>query len=209
MYKPDAYEIADFAAEKPENTFRVGLFVISTINTHFERVPYMLQDYARTGILSTQYMGWQRRAISELAEQQSTLWANVRAWQRAGKRSRHKALRHMVEYTGFGIIKASFFIQLVLPDCGIGCLDRHNLRLYGLKANAFASIPQSTAGLTQKINTYLALCDRLGGSAQLWDMWCTHISSIRPYAFPTAESVSRLHTICIFGNEYDGLGDRE
>ncbi len=209
MYKPDAYTIADFAAEKPENAFRVGLFVISTINQHFEQVPYMLNDYGRNGTLSAQYMAWQKRGIEELAEQQSTLWDNVRAWQRVGKRSRHKALRHMVEYTGFGIIKASFFIQLVLPDCGIGCLDRHNLRLYGLKASAFSSIPTSTAGLTQKINTYLALCDRLGGSASLWNKWCGYVSSIRPNVFPTPESVSRLHVQCILGTEYDGLGDRE
>src|SRR6266850_3845926 len=138
MYNSDAYEIAKFAADKSENAFRVGLFVISTINQHFERVPFMLDDYAQFGLASSQYMRWQKRGISELASEQGSLWENIRSWQKVGKRARHQALRHMVEYTGFGIVKAAFFVQLVLPECGIGCLDRHNLRMYGLSERAFA-----------------------------------------------------------------------
>jgi hypothetical protein len=201
MYNPDAYQIADFAAESPINTFRVGLFVISTINQHFERVPYLLADYGQYGAYSRHYMGWQHAAIADLAFRQGELHTQVLSWRDKGKRSRHKALRTMVEYSGFGIVKASFFIQLVLPDCGIGCLDRHNLRLYGLSETAFSSIPQSTSGLTHKINTYLALCDRLGGSESLWDKWCSYVSALRPHVFETADSVSKLHVECITGRD--------
>lgn len=199
MYNPDAHTIAEFAAQKPENAFRVGLFVISTINQHFERVPFMLDDWAQFGMQSAQYMRWQKKGISELAATQDTLHSQVLAWQKQGKRARHKALRHMVERTGFGVIKAAFYVQLVLPDCGIGCLDRHNLKMYGLSPTAFSAIPTSVSGLTHKINTYLALSDRLGGSESLWNNWCNYLAAIRPHVFACGEEVSRLHVTCMVG----------
>jgi len=197
VYFPDALRIADYAAESPRNTFRVGLFVLSTINQHFEHVPHMLADYERYGIQSRQYMGWQKIAIRTLALQQDQLFAVAQGWRKRGKSAAHYAVRDIIEYPGFGVVKASFFAQLILPYSGVGCLDRHNLRFYGLSERAFSTVPTSIVGVTRKINTYLALCRELGGSEVLWDRWCHMLATLRPGAFKDAESVSKLHVECI------------
>jgi len=200
VYNPDALMIADYAAKSPVNTFRVGLFVLSTINQHFEFVPRMMTNYERYGIQSRQFMGWQKVAIRTLALQQDALFAAAQGWRKRRRSAAHYAVRDLIEYPGFGIVKASFFAQLLLPHSGVGCLDRHNLRLYGLSERAFSTVPTSIVGVTRKINTYLALCRELGGSEPLWDRWCGHLAALRPQVFDNVESVSKLHVQCIIGD---------
>ena len=197
MYAEHAPLIAAYAADSPANLFRVGLFVECTINTHLEFVPGIIESFDQYGFLTPRLMGWQKVAIHNLLNEQENLHAALRGWKKRGRSAAHYAIRDIVELPGFGLAKAAFFAQLVLPYTQVGCLDRHNLRLAGLSERAFASTPTSAVGLTRKINMYLALCKELGGSQKLWDRWCNHLAVLRPYVFSSGEEVSQLHVDCI------------
>lgn len=198
MYDPDCPIIAEFAAKSPANTFKVGLFVLSTINQHFEYVPGILKNFARYGLDCKNYTRMTKLAIKELSMNQYGIFEEVQAWKDL-EFPEHQALRFMVEQRGFGIVKAAFFVQMVLPFCRIGCLDRHNITMYGLRASAFSHKPTSVFGLTSKLNVYIALCEQLGGPAILWNNWCAWLSKLRPQSFASAEAVSQLHVSCILG----------
>jgi hypothetical protein len=191
MYNPDCLQIADWASKKPENLFRVGLFAQCTINQHLEYVPKMMQKYDRYGFDIRSLGAPKERAVRTLLNEQERLF-DVTVYQDIPLVSR---LQAWVEMPGFGIVKAGFVLQLM--GYNIGCLDRHNLRLAGLRNKFFTRVPTSATGLTARLNTYLTLCKTLGGTDVLWDKWCTHVSQIRPKVFPTPDSVSKLHVQCI------------
>ena len=197
MYADHVPLIAQFAAEKPANLFRVGLFVQATINQHLEMVPGIIESFDRYNFRTPYLMGWQKRSITTLLDEQERLHAALLQWKKRGKGAAHHAIRDIVELPGFGIVKGAFFAQLVLPYTQVGCLDRHNLRLAGLSERAFSHIPASAEGLTRKINMYLALCTELGGGETLWNRWCRHIAQLRPTVFADAQAVSQLHVDCI------------
>ena len=197
MYKEDCPLIANYALQSPANLFRVGLFVQSTIKQHLEQVPRLVASFDRYAFGTKAFMGWQKSALKVLLSEQERLHTSLRKWRRQGRNAPHQAIRTIVELPGFGIVKAAFFAQLLLPWTHVGCLDRHNLRLYGLSETAFKRVPASAEGLTRKINTYLGLCKELGGAAPLWDRWCAHVSQLRPKVFPTPDHVSKLHVQCI------------
>ena len=201
MYDPDAYTIAAYAAESPEHTFKVGVFVLATINQHFEHVPGILANFKRYGMECKNFTRSQKLSIKQLAAKQQALFDAIAKF-RTMKRPEHAALRYMVEYRGFGFVKASFLLQLLIPDIRLGCLDRHNITMYGLSARAFSGIPTSTYGLTSKINTYIKVCENLGGTSTLWNNWCLYLATLRPAAFPTGEAVSKLHVTCILGDDH-------
>jgi hypothetical protein len=139
--------------------------------------------------------GVQKQAIEAFAEH--ALWLHDQLLDDALRPA--ALIRAVVEMPGFGITKAAFVAQLVLPDAGVGCLDRHHLRRLGLKENLFAYTPVGAEFLTSRIAAYLQLCQVLGGAAVLWDDWCHYLSLLRPKVFPTADSVSKLHVQCIVG----------
>ena len=85
---------------------------------------------------------------------------------------------------GFGIVKAAFVAQLVLPPSPSGgCLDRHHLRAAGLDTRTFGRVPTNIVHLRQHITAYLDTCKQLGGSDRLWDAWCTQLSLLRRSTF--------------------------
>lgn len=189
MYSDHVPLIAEYALAHSSHLFRVGLFVQATISQRLECVPMMVDSFDREGFDTRFFCGWQRIALQTLLDKQEILHRDLRYL------STVDAMRTIVELPGFGIVKAGFFCQLLGFD--VGCLDRHNLRLAGLQERTFQRIPASAEGLTAKIEIYLDLCQRLGGSEYLWNRWCTHLSQIRPKVFPTPEHVSKLHVECI------------
>jgi len=196
MYAEDCPRIADFALKSPQNFFRVGAFVQATISQHFEQVPRLMRGLDRDGLECGGFTRNGKNALAALTSEQERLHAMLPFW-RESLDGECCVLRELVQLPGFGIVKAGFFAQLLLPWGDIGCLDRHNLRLYGLAENAFARIPASAEGLDKKIRVYLEVCQDLGGSEKLWDAWCHYMAALRPKSFPDAETVSKLHVQCI------------
>lgn len=202
MYARDQKIIAAFARQSPHNLRQVGLFVQATINTHFEQVPQHMADIAAHGRASKFLTTSKRRSFDALTTSATDLHDDL-IRNTCGGRKRTDAflaldvLRSIVELPGFGIVKAGFWVQLVYGD--IGCLDRHNLRAAGMDERTFHRIPASAESLTARLESYIAVCDTLGGSAYLWDSWCQYLSILRPKAFPSADYASAFHVYCVTG----------
>lgn len=197
MYAEHQPRIAAYARASAHNLMDVGLFVQATINQQFEIVGHVMGSLRADGRDSKFLSAQKKRAIDALAAHGEELYARVLAYD--GSEEALLALfRRIVELPGFGIVKAGFWLQLVLGE--VGCMDRHNLRHYGLQANAFSRIPASAEGLTAKLRSYRAVCQAIGAET-LWNQWCHMVSLLRPAAFPTAESVSAWHLTCILGEQ--------
>ena len=188
MYNPHCQEITDYAQESPEHLFRVGLFVIATMNRHFEIVGRAVADYTEFGEQSTWFSKWQHRALAVWCHEAPRLHRRLGMWRET---SVGFALMEVIQLPGVAITKGAFFLQLL--GFPIGCLDRHNLRYAGLEENTFKKVPASVEGLTRKLHTYIGLCKELGGSEVLWNQWCNHLATTRPKSFASAEVVSELH----------------
>ncbi len=199
MYLDDGPRIAKFAAQSVDNFFRVGVFVQCTIQQHFERMPLVMATYDDEGLASRFFSETRRQALRALLTESPMLYQRVLSTQRLCESwGEISLLRAFLELPGFGFVKGGFLVQLVYPFGVIGCLDRHNLALAGLKSDAFRR-PTTTEGLSHRLQVYYETCREFGGSATLWDQWCTHLSKLRPRSFPTPDHVSKLHVQCIMG----------
>lgn len=194
MYKDHVPMIRDYALSGPDRTFDVGLFVLCTMNKHLELVPRMVDSFHRYGLDSNFFSKNQRYAVASLWDGREYLHSRAHAWVDSWAYP-EDVVREIVELPGLGIVKGAFFAQLLGFE--IGCLDRHNLRLAGLKEKTFTRVPPSTEGLRKRLQMYVALCGSLGGSQYLWDSWCVHVAKLRPRVFVDAEAVSQLHVDCI------------
>jgi hypothetical protein len=170
MYREHQPTIAYFGMKSPENARRVVHFVLATVRTHLEYVPDNLLNPAHMLPAS-------RRGLAYVQGK------DVRDW----------SLRRLLEIPGLGIAKAGFVRQLLHGD--VGCLDTHNLKLYGLNARAFRT-DCSVVALTERLQTYENLCTVIG-TEQLWDGWCEHVAALRPKVWRDAETVSRFHVTCL------------
>ena len=203
MYSTDWPQISTFALASPHNLYRVGCFVLATINQHLENVPRIMHIMDTEGRSSKQLSPNTRRGMDALASEAQGLYDDCRAWSRnivaPPQELAAKAIMRLVQLPGFGIVKGAFFVQLVL---GItGCLDLWKLLRAGLDAKLFSRIPASAEALQTRIVTYVQTVEQLGGSESLWNSWCATLSVERPQRWPDAESVSQFHVTCICGED--------
>ena len=93
---------------------------------------------------------------------------------------------------GLGLAKAGFCCQL---SHGVSaCLDSHNLKRFGISPWKFAHVKRGSAKRRdQRAAEYNATCEKLGGTAGLWDTWCQYVADNQPKRYDSAETVSRLH----------------
>src|ERR1043166_838292 len=196
MYSQLVPQIAALAGSGPEGLFRVGVFVQATINRHFEVVPMICESMLREGSASRFCNPNQRKALDALWERRVALYSGVYHEEHDDDNT---LLALWVNVPGFGVIKGAFVLQLIWASWGLGCLDRHHLRLAGLDERKFSSTPTSLKARALRIAAYVAVCQKLGGAQVLWDKWCEHIAALRPGSFDNAEHVSRLHVDCTVG----------
>ena len=79
----------------------------------------------------------------------------------------------------------------------VGCLDSHNLEMYGVDKKRFhINDKLSLVTKTRKIRDYIQVCKDLGGSRSLWNRWCNHIGKKYPNQFNNGYEVSQLHADC-------------
>jgi hypothetical protein len=97
-------------------------------------------------------------------------------------------------------VKAGFYLQLAYGV--MGCIDSRNAKALGLNVKKLVGgmhgdAPKRTrAGRERQRDSAIAyadLCTAQGGSAGLWDFWCSGASAQWPDRYPTADDVSREH----------------
>lgn len=213
MYARDAIAIQRWAQESPANLLDVCAFVLCTIQTPLERAVSDFQSVKRLGARSPALWGSKRAGFTYLTR-------NIEAIAKAARQAVDAGddvalLAAFVRVPGLGAPKAGFVAQLAYGR--VGCLDSHNIRRFGLRAQDFATsgIIHGGPAFLRKLRLYIETCERLGGVRALWDDWCRYVpehgrgGSARFLRLPVyaeerlqdaADVVSRLHSLA-FGLE--------
>jgi hypothetical protein len=187
MYHTHQPRIQEHIWSSEDGLLRAMLFVRLSVRRHLEQVKAMVDDVVANGPDGAKGMtNQERRSVKEIYAAVPDIFA--------GDYVHHTTpeplISRILQIHGFGIVKAAFVAQLAL---GLGgCLDTHNVSMYGLNAKSF-SADGSFKVVQGRLHLYLALCDQLGGSALLWNTWCTHVARLRPHVWKDAEHVSLYH----------------
>lgn len=164
-------------------------FVSRSIRNHFYRLPIITEQERWMGIESPSLKQQIKRdAFEFINTNKKFLYENMYH----NNLSVAEQILSMTSIPGIGIVKAGFIVQLCTGQ--VGCLDVHNLRMFGLTESTFKfskTVKQNTA--LAKINLYIETCKKLGGSEFLWDNWCEFIAKKYPQHFASAEQVSQMH----------------
>jgi len=186
MFNTDQAHIGEYARASAENTARVVEFVLTSIQRHFQYVkPIMLREKTVAKMPNIQ------KGIDWAYEHADKLYA---ACFTPGLTSAERLIL-LTACPGLGLPKAGFVLQLCTG--AVGCMDVHNLRRFGLKASTFSTSSKTSAQLLhKKAQLYVDTCERMGGSAYLWDSWCQLIADKYPRVWRDAEHVSNEHANC-------------
>ena len=198
MYQRDQAKISRYARSSPEAFARVMQFVIFTARVRLANVPANMDTAERGGDDAMSVLfGWKHKAWSEAYIHRETHFTYCE------DAARHTSdpyelscvlIEYIASLTGFGPVKAGFVVQCIYPGLG-GCLDMHNIKMYGLKPRAFDNYCQfkTARRRRRKIAQYVTLCGELGGPEALWDGWCHYLAQQQPALYRNADHVSAIH----------------
>jgi hypothetical protein len=192
-----------FAQSNPANLKRSALFVLATIQQQLETVGAIVADLEQQGTASRFAFGFKANGIDYLNGNIETLYRD--AMRARGKPQ--KLLSVFLRVPGLGIVKAGFLAQIF--DNAVGCIDLHNVTLYGVPATALRYSKKTLKPKTKRAKRagYVGLCASLGGSVALWSRWCDHVAAIRPANWSSGFEVSQYHVDVITGRETGQLSD--
>ena len=180
MYKRDQKAIGEFAKSSPEAIHEVVKFVLVSIRRRFDLVRPIM-----AGECDVKFMDITTKGIEHSWRNRQVIFDTIHSDAPDAAK-----LAFLTTVPGLGIAKAGFVLQLCLGT--VGCMDTHNLKMYGLSPKAFAT-PPSQKALVEKCKAYIAVCDAAGGSEALWDTWCEFIAAKYPSIWTDADHVSRDH----------------
>jgi len=203
MYKSHQPLISRWAREDSENLRDVMQFVILTVRCPLRRAVGDLHalrspnDNERDDTERSALWGWKHEAYSYVEANHEHIHAHLEdLWASSGKPSvvEDAMLAYVSSLPGFGMVKAGFVLQIAY---GIsGCLDSHNVRRYGLDANAIgakkAKVKRPVTRM-KHVRNYRRMVETLGGTEALWDTWCAYVAENQPNSYSSAEQVSALH----------------
>jgi len=186
MFKTHQSEIQEWSKESPKNTAKVVKFVLVSIQRNFACVEDICKNKKSiSGFTTSTEKGF------EYADNHAI---EIHALVHGAGSDRDKLLG-LTAIHGLGIPKAGFVLQLCTGKGA--CLDTHNLKKFALEAKHF-KLPKSQERRNVIAQTYLDICDKLGGSEYLWNQWCTFIAEVRwPTLWESAEDCSHAHVRCL------------
>ena len=189
MYKRDQYEIQRVCESDPKCTREAMSFVSRSIRNHFSRLSKITDEERSLGIQAPSLKQKIKRDAFEY------IHANYKQLHKDifdPDLSLAEKILSVSSIPGIGIVKAGFVLQLCIGK--VGCLDTHNLRMFGFGDSAFKFSKTTTRNTAlAKARLYIETCEKLGGSEFLWDNWCEFIASKYPKHFTSADQVSQMH----------------
>jgi len=185
------------AQQSADDCARMVRFVLATIQQGLETVPAILDEFETVGELSPFAFQSKRAGLRWLGEHAGELYRDAIA----ARDNPGELMRVFLRVPGVGLVKAGFCCQLFAGS--VGCLDVHNIRMYGLAPRAFDSARYKNAkreATRQRVlGAYLDTCAQLGGAVELWARWCEYKAELSPTQFASGAEVSALHWKCIEG----------
>tara|TARA_R100001126_G_scaffold98989_1_gene73928 strand:+ start:2376 stop:2960 length:585 start_codon:yes stop_codon:yes gene_type:complete len=189
MYKRDQYEIQRVCESDPKCTREAMSFVSRSIRNHFSRLSKITDEERSLGIQAPSLKQKIKRDAFEY------IHANYKQLHKDifdPDLSLAEKILSVSSIPGIGIVKAGFVLQLCIGK--VGCLDTHNLRMFGFSDSAFKFSKTTTRNTAlAKARLYIETCEKLGGSEFLWDNWCEFIAAKYPKHFTSADQVSQMH----------------
>lgn len=194
MYKTHNYRINRYAFKSADNMANVIMMVSQSIQQVWAGVGKQMQSVHELGLDSPFLRNRTKRKLYlELQKRKGELFLALHEYKR-GKIDLAHLLVTIQSLHGLGFVKAGFVVQLCTGE--VGCLDLHNLRRFGVNPNLFMVSPKATYETRRrKAELYIATCEKLGGSAYLWDSWCEVLATNERcgHLYTSKHHVSRLH----------------
>ncbi len=199
MFNRDNLMIGKFADLGTTPTADTALFAIASIRTFTWQLPDMMDNYRDKGLKAfNTLMPTQRKGIKFVLKNSTWLYDLIQSY-KAGDIYAEELLLKLQRIPCVGLVKAGFIMQLTTGEAG--CLDCHNLKMYGVNENTFKMNGEFSIPNFNKARKYLALCNEIGGSELLWNNWCNLVADKYPKHFKSGDDVSWLHSNAIMGIE--------
>ena len=193
MYKTHQPRISRFALQSSDNMAKVMTMVSLSIQQPWHSVGNQLADVMTKGRKSRFLWGSKGKLFDYVQKHKADLFVSLHDYKKK-RITLAELLVRFAEVDGLGLVKAGFVLQLCLGK--VGCLDIHNLRMYGVNPSDFKYGKNATLETKlRKAELYIAMCEKLGGSEKLWDTWCDNLAQnprCRKY-FTSKHHVSRVH----------------
>lgn len=200
LYSNDIYKCNAYAQDSAENLNRCAIFVLATVQQQLETVPVAMNDILNLGVSSKFAWGNKGKGVAYLETHKNELYVDALSVQDSPVR----LLEVFLRIPGMALVKAGFLCQLFAGN--VGCIDVHNVKLYGVSRADTRYEPAKPETLSRKRENYVALCQGLGGAHVLWSAWCDHVAKLRPNNWGTGANVSAFHFDVISGIT-DGTGN--
>ena len=201
IYLDDIRACNEYAQRDAETLKRCALFVLATIQQQLETVPVALTDMVDYGSGSRFAWGHKAKGVTYLNENSAELYRDAID----ARDNPVELLGVFLRVPGFALVKAGFLCQIFAGS--VGCIDLHNIKLYGISRADTRYEPAKPDTLARKRERYVALCDGLGGAVALWSRWCDYVARIRPANWNDGAEVSKFHVDVITGIETGAIVD--
>ena len=200
MYDIHAIKIQKFSKESAENLADVILMVVLSIQQDWRSVGKQIQDVKEHGAESRFLWGNKAKTYKFLAARKNFLYSQFLAAINSKKSDNDKALSLMkifLQVPGLGLAKAGFVCQLTAGL--VGCIDTHNIRIYGIDENHLKiSMKVKNKDLVfKKIEKYIDICHNIG-TEKLWNNWCEYLSTKNKF-WRDGFHVSEVHQHYVMG----------
>ena len=197
MYKDHNPPCREFMQDSPYGMYLGGVFVQSTIQERSERLEQIMESVRSVGAQKTKkaYWGNKVKAVDHMYTNMDEIHENLMKFIRSKKDVHYKCMDYITQIPNFGLAKAGFYTQLLTG--GVGCLDSHNCKIYGVEKKDLSISGVSDALRQKRIRMYLDLCKVIGGSRYLWNQWCNYVASLYPKVWRDGFHVSELHVRCL------------
>jgi len=179
MYKEHATKVQAYAQRSADNMAWVCLMVVLSIQQNWLGVGLALLDVRANKLESKFLWGFKSDTYSYIMTHKHKIYSQMMAVVNSNKSDKDKAvslMRVFLRVPGLGLPKAGFMCQLCVGL--VGCMDVHNIKLYGLNENTL-KLPKSLknpAKITEKIENYVKLCHDYG-TESLWNSWCENLAT--------------------------------
>jgi hypothetical protein len=196
MYKRDCVKISNYAEEGSSNFYDVLEFVLCTINMPLSRVIPQRLSIKQDGLDSKWLSKVKASGVNYGQTHKDDLYNitfDIKAKHGSGLAGSYRAVNHLTQIPSIGLVKAGFIAQM----CGfnVACLDRHNIREFGLDEKLLKLSKTIKPELKLKrCKEYTTLCQKKG-SEFYWDFWCNFVAERGGMNkdLPTGDAVSEYH----------------
>ena len=194
MYNIHGTAIQQYAQESANNLSNVILMVALSIQQNWSTVGYQMKDVQAEGGDSRFLWGNKKKTYKYLQARKHFMYGQFMAVVNSNKSEGDKAatlMRIFLRVPGLGLAKAGFVCQLTAGL--VGCIDTHNIRMYGIdeKHLKLPNTIKSGDLRRSRIEQYIRICHSIG-TEQLWDNWCNFLGD-RDKSWNNGFEVSEAH----------------